>query len=386
MCCLRCFCALIVLCLGSAVYGQSWNRSVDAIAVVPSDSAIPNAHHVYVAVRADDGGAGIPLDLSMSVDLFNGSSLVGSVLFDNLNSSPVADTGGGPCGMPCPLGQTCYCQGLPPDCNCGSWIKTPEFNDVILAPGDVLTAVLTPLATSDSELDTSDDSRSLTYTGLESKWNRRIAGLTIEPTSTPGTHLVTATVEVETNAASAGAGISLDMDLLVNVGGSFAATEHILLSAQGDGMGPCGMTCPLGEVCHCYDLPPRCVCAAWIQDIEIEVEVLPGEIVEVILRPIPGALPELPGFGDDDEEDETVPQGLPCRGDCAPDNGDGTFGNGVINIDDLLKLINDFGTCPTTGCPCDSAPDNGDGTFGNGVINIDDLLYAINNFGVCFPV
>jgi hypothetical protein len=70
----------------------------------------------------------------------------------------------------------------------------------------------------------------------------------------------------------------------------------------------------------------------------------------------------------------------PCPTDCAPDNGDGTFGNSVVNIDDLLRVINDFGAA---GGPCDSAPDNGDGTFGNNLVNIDDLLNTINNFGAC---
>jgi hypothetical protein len=70
----------------------------------------------------------------------------------------------------------------------------------------------------------------------------------------------------------------------------------------------------------------------------------------------------------------------PCPWDCAPDNGDGTFGNGSVNIDDLLRVINDFGA---TDSPCDNAPDNGDGTFGNGAVNIDDLLGIINNFGTC---
>ncbi|MCA9296803.1 MAG: thrombospondin type 3 repeat-containing protein, partial [Phycisphaerales bacterium] len=70
----------------------------------------------------------------------------------------------------------------------------------------------------------------------------------------------------------------------------------------------------------------------------------------------------------------------PCPWDCAPDNGDGTYGNGSVNIDDLLGVINDFGA---TDSPCDNAPDNGDGTFGNGSINIDDLLGVINNFGPC---
>ncbi|MEM7229249.1 MAG: DNRLRE domain-containing protein [Planctomycetota bacterium] len=70
----------------------------------------------------------------------------------------------------------------------------------------------------------------------------------------------------------------------------------------------------------------------------------------------------------------------PCPWDCTPDNGDGTFGNGVVNIDDLLEVINSFGAA---GGPCDSAPDNGDGTFGNNIVNIDDLLAIINNFGAC---
>ncbi|MEM7228565.1 MAG: choice-of-anchor tandem repeat NxxGxxAF-containing protein [Planctomycetota bacterium] len=66
---------------------------------------------------------------------------------------------------------------------------------------------------------------------------------------------------------------------------------------------------------------------------------------------------------------------IPCPWDCAPNAG-----NGVVNIDDLLAVINSFGD---PGGPCDSAPDNGDGTFGNGMINIDDLLAVINNFGDC---
>jgi hypothetical protein len=72
---------------------------------------------------------------------------------------------------------------------------------------------------------------------------------------------------------------------------------------------------------------------------------------------------------------------VPCPWDCVPDNGDGTFGNDLVNVDDLLAVINSFG--PVVDDPCDNTPDNGDGTFGNGIVNIDDLLEVINNFGVC---
>jgi len=65
----------------------------------------------------------------------------------------------------------------------------------------------------------------------------------------------------------------------------------------------------------------------------------------------------------------------PCPWDCAPDGG-----NGIVNIDDVLRVLNNFGGNDPE---CDSAPDNGDGTFGNGVVNIDDILGIINNFGDC---
>jgi hypothetical protein len=74
------------------------------------------------------------------------------------------------------------------------------------------------------------------------------------------------------------------------------------------------------------------------------------------------------------------PEPTPCPADCAPDNGNGSFGNATVNIDDLLAVINAFGA---PGGPCDVAPDNGDGTFGNGTVNIDDLLVVVNAFGDC---
>ncbi|MEM7230036.1 MAG: hypothetical protein AAF432_14605 [Planctomycetota bacterium] len=71
---------------------------------------------------------------------------------------------------------------------------------------------------------------------------------------------------------------------------------------------------------------------------------------------------------------------IPCIGDCTPVNMDGTVGNNVVNIDDLLAVIGAFGE---TSGPCDTAPANPDGTFGNGLINVDDILTVINSFGPC---
>ena len=61
--------------------------------------------------------------------------------------------------------------------------------------------------------------------------------------------------------------------------------------------------------------------------------------------------------------------GLPCPGDVT--------GNGVVNVDDLLGIINHWGPCPPP-CPYDIAP-----AGGNGTVNVDDLLSVINHWGPC---
>jgi len=70
-----------------------------------------------------------------------------------------------------------------------------------------------------------------------------------------------------------------------------------------------------------------------------------------------------------------------CPADCEPVNPDGTVGNGVVNIDDLLATINEFGA---TNSRCDVAPVGPNNTFGNATVNMDDVLSILNNFGGCF--
>jgi hypothetical protein len=64
----------------------------------------------------------------------------------------------------------------------------------------------------------------------------------------------------------------------------------------------------------------------------------------------------------------------PCPADIAPPGGDG-----AVNVNDLLAVINAWGPCPTSGpCPADIAPPGGDGT-----VNVNDLLAVINAWGPC---
>jgi hypothetical protein len=65
----------------------------------------------------------------------------------------------------------------------------------------------------------------------------------------------------------------------------------------------------------------------------------------------------------------------PCPADITPPGG-----NGAVNVDDLLAVINNWGNCPAppTSCFGDIEP-----TGGNGVINVDDLLGVVNAWGGC---
>jgi len=64
----------------------------------------------------------------------------------------------------------------------------------------------------------------------------------------------------------------------------------------------------------------------------------------------------------------------PCVADIAPAGG-----NNVVNVDDLLAVINAWGSCANPrDCPADIAP-----AGGNDVVNVDDLLAVINAWGAC---
>jgi hypothetical protein len=68
--------------------------------------------------------------------------------------------------------------------------------------------------------------------------------------------------------------------------------------------------------------------------------------------------------------------GPPCPADIAPQPG----GDGVVDVDDLLMVINSWGNCDNPNdCPADIAPLGA----ANGVIDVDDLLAIINAWGAC---
>jgi hypothetical protein len=66
---------------------------------------------------------------------------------------------------------------------------------------------------------------------------------------------------------------------------------------------------------------------------------------------------------------------------CAADISPFPDGDGVVDVDDLLVVINGWGDCPVPPIPCqaDVAPLGA----GDGVVDVDDLLVIINGWGPC---
>jgi hypothetical protein len=87
-------------------------------------------------------------------------------------------------------------------------------------------------------------------------------------------------------------------------------------------------------------------------------QVIPADVFEIIYN-ADSVIVKVPG------------EALPCDADIAPHN---TAGDGLVNVDDLLMVINAWGACVRE-CPADITADN--------TVNVDDLLAVINAWGVC---
>ena len=97
-------------------------------------------------------------------------------------------------------------------------------------------------------------------------------------------------------------------------------------------------------------------------DARLHFTVLPGQMYMIRVN----------GYWDDSGAYELTARKNTCPADIAPQ----PMGDGVVNVDDLLMVINAWGTMYNM---ADIAPAaNGDNN-----VNVDDLLMVINAWGAC---
>jgi hypothetical protein len=368
----RGFLASVVAFLAAAPALQAqvqWNRKVEAIAVVPG--ATPGDLDIHAAVSVADYTTGtVPSNLSFGLDVvINGTVVDTQTVIATGTPSTPADSCGGVCGA-----RKCVCVELAGGTVCGCnvvVITVPADRDEAPAPGDEITVILYPAPGALPEQDQSDDVAVAVLGGGPILWNRQIVSVEIEPAASLGASFFDIVVVLcEEIAGAVGPSTDLSSEVDVLVDGALQASVPVDLSgvAWSTCGSPCAGACAFaggGVVAACKTDPALgCLCAMLPFGVTIKaVPVPPGDEITVILRPAPGGLPELPGFGDDDEH--TVPG---CPGDCG--NGDH-----VVDVVDFLALLSEWGQ---VGTACDMG-------LGAPGVGIEEFLHLLASWGVCFP-
>jgi hypothetical protein len=347
--------------------GPTVDRRIDAVAVVPAAAAAGGIYDVHVVWSYSVGESGVPMDLSFGLDL----SLNGTVVA----SQTIALTTGPPgscteCSGFCGANELCLyeLQGNQIVCACGSLRDLVTFPAVALVPGDEIWIWIKPAAGGVPESEPANDGWLRTFGGEPVYWNRRITALDVTPTL-GGSYDISVLLAVEGNYEGL---LRLPARLELRING----VPFMNVPVIDDWLvwSPCNAACDNGCVSDLKentlgacgpdeDGPLPCGCQT------VYVPSFPGvpasakDLIEVIIMPPPGALPELPGFSADDSQAGTIP--APCPADVDLD--------GIVGITDLLSLLALWGTDP--GGPPDLDGDH--------VVGIVDLLTLLAAWGPC---
>lgn len=313
--------ALVLAALAQGASAQEpGNRELHRFSVVP-DPAGGGAQIVTAHWSVDVQTTPIPLDLSTEVELsINGTavqSITASVLIDG-GAGGVCQAGP-PCSGTCGTGTVdgeaatmrCFadCDAAGCVCDCGIWIDTP-FDPMTIASGDVIEVLLRPSPGAAPDNESNDNGLDEPYEGEPLAWNRGVVEVDFTQVAGGG-------YDIEAMVGMSWEGLSgmLDMDTTVElrVNGVPVSEQNVPGMAeqtfdQGCFTAGCGAQCGLfnGVPSFCDPfLWWSCGCGAGTIALFPNVPVSPGDEIMVLLRPAPGALPELPGFGEDDERELT---------------------------------------------------------------------------------
>jgi len=325
----RCTAMLIgvaILCTAFAPVASAqsgWNRAVQAVSITPSagGAGLWDVNGV-LQVHLEDPFS-FPLDLSLTVELSVNGTIVASnthTIDTNPGGSSCVDAAG--CGGGCGSGsvdgnpQTLLCVPAGPcnpicDCHCGFLPITSGFpNQSSLQPGDEIMVLLRPAPGALPDSNESDDFQIVTFQDTPVFWDHQITGLELVPSAAgPGMWDIGVEGAVMFNglapfADPAVGTVPLGFELQLLVSGIPVHTETFDFAPI-----PASGYCGCGEICGSINgFPLGCMLSGlgycncgwnWLTNIPA-IPAVPGDVIEVILRPAPGALPELPGFEDDD--------------------------------------------------------------------------------------
>lgn len=320
--------ASLALVAGLAVDGlaqTSAQRGIEAAAAMPNDHGGFDVHAVWSVGM--DGQTTVPLDLSTEVILMVNGAQVGSLAHVLATEGLIGDCGScsGGCGGGYIDGvfNTLLClddsQGAFIDCDCKFPSITTTFPDPPIGEGDVIEVLLRPLPGAMPDT-VPTEQFSFNFEKVPVGWDRQISDFHVAPSSSAGDHNHEGWIEILSVGSPIYNGIDITPMVLVEVSdpttGAVQQYQYETpcgpwIKAPGNDCGICDnslcgkitcngqtiveMRCQLdsdGLFCGCtsetaYQLP--------IGPFVLE----PGQDLEIKLVPVPGALPELPGFDED---------------------------------------------------------------------------------------
>jgi len=310
--------SLLLACAAETAQAQGasdWNRSLKRLQTRPGSVVGSLDFLVDWELVAVTGGTGADVGTEIELRRNGGTlSVLTVTVFDPGLSSGGANPGtcsptacGGGCGSivvdttAAPL----TCTSAPGGCGCRTGHLTAVFPDVVPVPGDEIMVLLRPAPGAVPDADPSDDQGVFTV----DTWNRRVVSLRTSPGSSAGLHDVTVAFTLDLEGSST-LGLELGTNVSISVDGVPQANtdnpECIIWDiADSCASGPDGEEIPL--VCG----PGGCSLPTTVL-VFPDIPVDPGESLGVTLVPIPGALPELPGFPGDDEKEGVFPFPVPA--------------------------------------------------------------------------
>ncbi len=397
----------IVLLATTVTTAQSpgeWNRRVRSIVPQHTAGAPDSFFDIFVDWTIDLAGAtSAPSELGVELELSINGVPLATQTHEDCVIWEISDAGGGQadctvsadsCGTLVHNGESATAHIDSPFGTCSLSPMTAVFPAVELQPEDEIMVLLRPAPGTLPEPDDQDDVGILIF----GSWNRRLVSVDVEPSAAggPDTYDVSAEVVLEMHSGSSNVMLPLGIDTEPYAGdpcceeacccppcscteegcgggGSFDSFFDIFIDAGEDRFivdpvcdGTCDTTC--GQVCQINNPemmamtcdPDDCICRS--EPFVLTWEAIPvdpgGELV-IILKPVPGALPELPGFPDD-EETIPVPRICDDLSDCADLDDDGVRDNGCVwwectdsvCVDTAIQFADmggQFGTCPPDG-------------------------------------
>jgi hypothetical protein len=297
-------------------------RAPEGLAVIPGATA--GSYDIHLAWTIGlDGLTSAPLDLSSELELFVNGTARASLSVVASADGGAGDCTSGNCGGGCGGGYIdgvfntllCLEEGTS-GCSCQFPSILSTFPSEPLSPGDEIMVILRPAPGAVPDKSGQIDIEIVSLLTEAIGWDRKLTSVEVVPTAGAPDSFFDVWVEVDfgSSGMSGALDLSPQAELILN---------GVSLGAFDPPCGPWyatpGSSCSLcdGSICgtitcngqvvtemRCTpddDLGCGCVSSSACQILVPGIILEPGDVLDVKLVPVPGALPELPGFEDDEE-------------------------------------------------------------------------------------